>query len=117
MTWSQPSVVSHKSLYFDCHSERSEESRLFKYMRPFTEFTLRLFTSFRVTDEGFRVTRKNLFQHPANVKKRWTHYTSFFVTDAPERFIKVGQRFLDRKSTRLNSSHSSISYAVFCLKK
>src|SRR5689334_23647556 len=26
----------------------------------------------------------------------------------------VGQ---DRKSTRLNSSHSSISYAVFCLKK
>src|SRR5689334_23475963 len=27
----------------------------------------------------------------------------------------AGQR--DRKSTRLNSSHSSISYAVFCLKK
>src|SRR5689334_23873141 len=30
----------------------------------------------------------------------------------------VAQSFsLDRKSTRLNSSHSSISYAVFCLKK
>src|SRR5690348_342764 len=28
----------------------------------------------------------------------------------------IGQR-LDRKSTRLNSSHPSISYAVFCLKK
>src|SRR2546427_8530654 len=27
------------------------------------------------------------------------------------------QRLLDRKSTRLNSSHSQISYAVFCLKK
>src|SRR6266581_6491943 len=26
-------------------------------------------------------------------------------------------RFGDRKSTRLNSSHPSISYAVFCLKK
>src|SRR4051812_49927744 len=26
-------------------------------------------------------------------------------------------RLLDRKSTRLNSSHMSISYAVFCLKK
>src|SRR5437764_3241290 len=25
--------------------------------------------------------------------------------------------FLDRKSTRLNSSHRCISYAVFCLKK
>src|SRR3712207_6851818 len=28
-----------------------------------------------------------------------------------------GQRHLDRKSTRLNSSHANISYAVFCLKK
>src|SRR5438128_8451686 len=27
------------------------------------------------------------------------------------------QRLADRKSTRLNSSHGSISYAVFCLKK
>src|SRR5689334_25237081 len=29
----------------------------------------------------------------------------------------VSPRAPDRKSTRLNSSHSSISYAVFCLKK
>src|SRR3712207_9143690 len=28
-----------------------------------------------------------------------------------------GQRAQDRKSTRLNSSHANISYAVFCLKK
>src|SRR5438445_3713001 len=27
------------------------------------------------------------------------------------------RRFPDRKSTRLNSSHANISYAVFCLKK
>src|SRR5438874_10750830 len=27
------------------------------------------------------------------------------------------RHFLDRKSTRLNSSHVEISYAVFCLKK
>src|SRR2546430_12020117 len=29
----------------------------------------------------------------------------------------VGLALTDRKSTRLNSSHSQISYAVFCLKK
>src|SRR3989337_3943569 len=29
----------------------------------------------------------------------------------------LGGRHQDRKSTRLNSSHGSISYAVFCLKK
>src|SRR3712207_8774421 len=28
-----------------------------------------------------------------------------------------GDRAADRKSTRLNSSHANISYAVFCLKK
>src|SRR5688572_31245234 len=31
--------------------------------------------------------------------------------------LHVGESVLDRKSTRLNSSHSQISYAVFCLKK
>src|SRR5258707_7196149 len=29
----------------------------------------------------------------------------------------LGKIGLDRKSTRLNSSHANISYAVFCLKK
>src|SRR2546429_1932944 len=31
--------------------------------------------------------------------------------------IGIGMRSQDRKSTRLNSSHGYISYAVFCLKK
>src|SRR5437899_7969172 len=31
--------------------------------------------------------------------------------------VHVGLDRLDRKSTRLNSSHLGISYAVFCLKK
>src|SRR5699024_7389580 len=40
------------------------------------------------------------------------------VTDAQKELLKHGNPVLvDRKSTRLNSSHVSISYAVFCLKK
>src|SRR2546430_12821923 len=39
-----------------------------------------------------------------------------YVED-PERFVNQRLTFRDRKSTRLNSSHSQISYAVFCLKK
>src|SRR5688572_31753127 len=35
------------------------------------------------------------------------------TADSPQRRFAQG----DRKSTRLNSSHSQISYAVFCLKK
>src|SRR2546430_8632663 len=34
-----------------------------------------------------------------------------------EVLVDGGQLAGDRKSTRLNSSHSQISYAVFCLKK
>src|SRR5689334_24495107 len=34
-----------------------------------------------------------------------------------DREFRSATRPRDRKSTRLNSSHSSISYAVFCLKK
>src|SRR3712207_1717252 len=34
-----------------------------------------------------------------------------------ERLKQLGVAEVDRKSTRLNSSHANISYAVFCLKK
>src|SRR3712207_6971263 len=37
-----------------------------------------------------------------------------FVVELPLRALFEGP---DRKSTRLNSSHANISYAVFCLKK
>src|SRR2546427_6750157 len=39
--------------------------------------------------------------------------TGFIPRDRGE----AGHQVEDRKSTRLNSSHSQISYAVFCLKK
>src|SRR5690625_5478239 len=37
--------------------------------------------------------------------------------DTWNKIIYLPINFLDRKSTRLNSSHVAISYAVFCLKK
>src|SRR3712207_8672663 len=37
--------------------------------------------------------------------------------DEEEDVDGVHEQRLDRKSTRLNSSHANISYAVFCLKK
>src|SRR2546430_7618633 len=46
-----------------------------------------------------------------------------FIAQAADLHLSIGQQavmlltLLDRKSTRLNSSHSQISYAVFCLKK
>src|SRR3712207_8582738 len=43
--------------------------------------------------------------------------TTFRSTDIDTLKSILGNSIRDRKSTRLNSSHANISYAVFCLKK
>src|SRR2546428_8972822 len=57
------------------------------------------------------------------VKKRYRdrdqnqcqHKQSMFLVDPFQQIVESQTQ--DRKSTRLNSSHDQISYAVFCLKK
>src|SRR5690625_2511991 len=45
-------------------------------------------------------------------------YAGHALESKGRRFVyMLGLGILDRKSTRLNSSHVAISYAVFCLKK
>src|SRR3712207_7212830 len=55
------------------------------------------------------------------VKEPTSEHDTFITVDSAD-FKRVGKTFEnfgqpDRKSTRLNSSHANISYAVFCLKK
>src|SRR2546430_12347546 len=45
------------------------------------------------------------------------HVYHLYVVRTPRRDELAAFLRSDRKSTRLNSSHSQISYAVFCLKK
>src|SRR3712207_7933134 len=47
------------------------------------------------------------------------HLSNWYVRLSRRRFWKgeMSRTYQDRKSTRLNSSHANISYAVFCLKK
>src|SRR5205085_10044930 len=45
----------------------------------------------------------------------WSHLTGYWLIGLPLGAWLCFRE--DRKSTRLNSSHSQISYAVFCLKK
>src|SRR5258707_2756358 len=40
-----------------------------------------------------------------------------YLPRRPNLHDALAGQWLDRKSTRLNSSHANISYAVFCLKK
>src|SRR5438067_10791962 len=54
----------------------------------------------------------------ADVRVRYAHVFRLPACVAAEEMrIAVDAAGRDRKSTRLNSSHVSISYAVFCLKK
>src|SRR5690554_7103038 len=64
---------------------------------------------------GFKSGLDAWAKHCIPYYKRWDLTITGFVIDgtAPG-LTKEG---LDRKSTRLNSSHVRISYAVFCLKK
>src|SRR2546422_4447382 len=48
-------------------------------------------------------------QWPVAAQLKWEHYH--------DQQIATRGKLTDRKSTRLNSSHGYISYAVFCLKK
>src|SRR5438477_8696655 len=67
-----------------------------------------------------RPPRSTLFPY-TTLFRSWdsAQQARWVAEDAVRRFREImGAKFdTDRKSTRLNSSHMSISYAVFCLKK
>src|SRR5688572_30889374 len=59
--------------------------------------------------------RQNAYIDERNSYEQATRASARHLKDLARRYN--GNWELDRKSTRLNSSHSQISYAVFCLKK
>src|SRR5207249_11833274 len=54
---------------------------------------------------------------PINGARRWIKLRGFSIQPSEIAKLSLALFLADRKSTRLNSSHVSISYAVFCLKK
>src|SRR3712207_6307095 len=64
---------------------------------------------------GWSTTRAS----PSRASTRWGWRGSTAASSASRRTARWRSacRWPDRKSTRLNSSHANISYAVFCLKK
>src|SRR2546430_13540010 len=58
-----------------------------------------------------------LFRSPTLSVSGLTGTNSYSIHDKALTNYEATDNLRDRKSTRLNSSHSQISYAVFCLKK
>src|SRR5437667_10087085 len=66
----------------------------------------------------FRSRKKQIGQICASDQKHQPHHGHHHRAGKPNLVVHVDAHGrLDRKSTRLNSSHITISYAVFCLKK
>src|SRR5690625_5460070 len=61
--------------------------------------------------------RVHLRQRAANGVQSEELTVGDLSVDIDTREVKRAEKNIDRKSTRLNSSHVTISYAVFCLKK
>src|SRR3712207_8549438 len=70
-----------------------------------------LFRSLGLPREARAVQLVEADQRPA------THAGQKQLEGGLGRLVQVEVEVEDRKSTRLNSSHANISYAVFCLKK
>src|SRR3712207_7714302 len=70
---------------------------------------------FRETEaQGLKGTRKAQRESYGWFRRlRWLHKPTIAMVNG----WCFGGAFGDRKSTRLNSSHANISYAVFCLKQ
>src|SRR4051812_49580696 len=64
-----------------------------------------------------RPPRSTLFPYTTLFRSRIRRRVFARVGSAWKCGRRTSSTFGDRKSTRLNSSHMSISYAVFCLKK
>src|SRR3712207_7292680 len=74
-----------------------------------------LFRSMADLDAALALYRKRAHIETffSDQKSRGFHLHKSHLSD-PQRLSRL---LIDRKSTRLNSSHANISYAVFCLKK
>src|SRR3712207_6995047 len=88
---------------------RPPRSTLFPYTTLFRSF--RCYGTWLHGDERGSVDRRH------NVLGSPPREPHAGLRRAEARQLKHPAITLDRKSTRLNSSHANISYAVFCLKK
>src|SRR3712207_7576217 len=91
--------------FFFLMIRRPPRSTLFPYTTLFRSQLLELAWG----SEAYSPERVKV--HVANLRRKLTD------AGAPVDAIETVRGFGDRKSTRLNSSHANISYAVFCLKK
>src|SRR3712207_8588446 len=94
---------------------RPPRSTLFPYTTLFRSFVDKL-TGWAVGSDSVLTTRDGGMTWVRQPVPAADVYDAFFL-DRRTGWVVGFSAILDRKSTRLNSSHANISYAVFCLNK
>src|SRR5256886_5586336 len=82
---------------------------------PYTTLFRSLYVDLRKKAEVVEQNRSDVLGELQGRFDRWKTVMARLLQDLSSRYDSLLDE--DRKSTRLNSSHSQISYAVFCLKK
>src|SRR2546430_3312337 len=94
---------------------RPPRSTLFPYTTLFRSVPIVKFGSINIARHS-EFTYDGKFRR--RIRKEYSWINSAWAVTNEVHYIYDGNTVIrDRKSTRLNSSHSQISYAVFCLKK
>src|SRR5690625_4662891 len=75
------------------------------------------FDTWLKTTEAIEINKDQIIVHAPNEFTRDWLENSYTGMISETINVLTGSTLIDRKSTRLNSSHVAISYAVFCLKK
>src|SRR5258707_12588988 len=99
-----PSYFISLLFFFFLMIRRPPRSTLFPYTTLFRSDVARLFPDYRRRErELYQRTKIFPIMHLIAIRR--------------DLYERQRNEMQDRKSTRLNSSHANISYAVFCLKK
>src|SRR5205807_10667720 len=107
-------------------AEGYTEAELPKFHKDAERLVGKLFATepFRSRKSDFNVRALDLVEPVSGVNRPRTHDdrrtatgVQYNIFDSERYVLTLDDHRIDRKSTRLNSSHLVISYAVFCLKK
>src|SRR2546429_6769106 len=93
--------------FFFLMIRRPPRSTLFPYTTLFRSLRARI---------AKKASRDESHIAPEYIEEVARAYEHFFFRYAASDLLVINTSDIDRKSTRLNSSHGYISYAVFCLK-
>src|SRR3712207_6859083 len=107
-------ILMHVDYFFFLMIRRPPRSTLFPYTTLFRSSRQHGVQKYSVYNHHYH---PRYYRDPVEEYWQLLNGVTMWDVGGAERQVEITGPDADRKSTRLNSSHANISYAVFCLKK